>query len=91
MNLNLKLRNIDNHDINDLFKWRNHHVVREKFFNTSLITWDEHKKWFDTKSKGKDTTIYIVYSDENKIGSIITVAIWSGNFLNRHSRESKLL
>lgn len=66
----LELRNIEPADINDLFEWRNHPDVRKNSFNTDSISWDEHEKWFNVKIKDPNTTIYIAYYKEKKIGSI---------------------
>ena len=57
-------------DINDIFEWRNHPDIRKNFFDSEVITWNDHEKWFNKKLKDQDTTIYVAYHIENKIGSI---------------------
>jgi len=57
-------------DINDIFEWRNHPDIRKNFFDSEVITWNDHEKWFNKKLKDQDTTIYIAYYIENKIGTI---------------------
>jgi len=57
-------------DINDIFEWRNHPDIRKNFFDSEVITWNDHEKWFNEKLKDQDTTIYVAYHIENKIGSI---------------------
>lgn len=70
-NADIKIRRIEPCDIGNLFKWRNHPDVRKNSFNSNLLQWTEHEKWFKAKSNDPDTTIYIAYCDkENSIGSI---------------------
>ncbi len=57
-------------DCSDLFKWRNHSAIRKNFFNSNPISWDEHKRWFDTKSKDPNTNIYIACCGEEKVGTV---------------------
>ncbi len=57
-------------DINDMFEWRNHPDIRENFFNQELLSWDEHEKWFTSKLKDPDATVYMAYYRKEKIGTI---------------------
>ncbi|MBI5682425.1 MAG: GNAT family N-acetyltransferase [Deltaproteobacteria bacterium] len=66
----IEIREIQDDDINDLFNWRNHPDVRKNFFNSDLISWDEHEKWFKAKIKDSYTSIYIACSGKDKVGSI---------------------
>lgn len=64
------IRDVTVEDCRDLFTWRNHAVIRKYFFNTNPIPWDEHKRWFDTKSKDPNTNIYIACCGEEKVGTV---------------------
>lgn len=66
----LRIRNLEADDINDLFKWRNHPDVRKNSFNTNPILWEEHEKWFKKKLAESDTAIYTVCCRDKKIGAI---------------------
>ena len=66
----LGLRDFKVDDMDDLYRWRNHPVVRENSFNTDPLSWDEHLQWFKRKSQSLDTTIYIAYHEADKIGMI---------------------
>ena len=66
----LKLTKAEITDINDIFEWRNHPDIRKNFFDSEVITWNDHERWFNKKLKDQDTTIYIAYYIENKIGTI---------------------
>ena len=51
-------------DIEDLFKWRNDAVSRRMSFNSSLINWENHTKWFN-QALSCDKRILIICEDEN--------------------------
>ena len=57
-------------DINDIFEWRNHPDIRKNSFNQELLSWEEHEKWFMAKLKNPDTTAYMAYYGEKKVGTI---------------------
>ena len=57
-------------DINDIFEWRNHPDIRKNSFNQELLSWEEHEKWFMAKLKDPDTTAYMAYYEEKKVGTI---------------------
>lgn len=42
-----------------LFEWTNDPVTRNASFNSNLIAWDEHVKWFSGKLSKPDCRIYI--------------------------------
>jgi hypothetical protein len=56
--------------MDDLFKWRNHPVIRENSFNTEPVSRDEHERWFQRKIKDQNSQIYIACFDDNKIGIV---------------------
>ena len=57
-------------DIGDLFKWRNHPVIREYSFNKEPISRDQHERWFKEKSKDPNSQIYIACFKDDKIGIV---------------------
>src|SRR3989338_2399270 len=66
----LKLKILTAGDMEDLYTWRNHPLVRKKSFHSEPLSWKEHQRWFKRKSKSPDTTIYIGYYQGRKIGGI---------------------
>lgn len=66
----LELRSLDAVDMEDLYNWRNHPLVRKKSFHSEPLSWEEHQRWFKRKINSPDTTIYIGYYQGNKIGMI---------------------
>jgi len=67
---NIYIKNADDNDINDLFKWRNNPEIRKNFFDTAPVLREIHEKWFREKVNDIRSAIYMVYYRENKIGSI---------------------
>ncbi len=57
-------------DCRDLFKWRNHPIIRKNSFNTNPMSWNEHERWFKTKSKDPRTKIYIACCGKDKVGTV---------------------
>ena len=66
----INLTKAEINDINDIFEWRNHPDIRKNSFNQELLSWDEHEKWFMAKLKDPDTTAYMAYYKEIKVGTI---------------------
>ncbi len=57
-------------DCRDIWSWRNHPEVRKNFFDPEPVSWENHKRWFDSRLKDKDTKIYMASSGDGKIGVI---------------------
>ena len=57
-------------DWNILLNWRNEKTTRENSLNSKIITEEEHKKWFFSSLKNSNRIIYIVYDNEEKIGTV---------------------
>jgi UDP-2,4-diacetamido-2,4,6-trideoxy-beta-L-altropyranose hydrolase len=66
----INLTKVEITDINDIFEWRNHPDIRRNFFNQELLSWEEHEKWFTTKLKDSNATVYMAYYKEIKVGTI---------------------
>lgn len=56
-------------DMKDIFEWNNHPLSRKNSFRSEPISWDEHKRWFAERLADDLTAIYILCSDDNKLGS----------------------
>jgi len=69
-NINFKFRKASSKDSKDLFDWRNNERARENSLNTDLISWSDHVNWFSDRIKDPNTTIFMIYADDIKIGSI---------------------
>lgn len=64
------LNTITKNDRRDIWLWRNHPEARKSFFNTEVVSWQEHKKWVASKIKDSHTKIYIARLDKERIGVI---------------------
>lgn len=56
-------------DMRDIFEWNNHPLSRKNSFRSGPISWDEHERWFAERLGDDLTTIYILCSDDKKLGS----------------------
>jgi len=58
-------------DAKDVFSLSNDSEVRKNSFNTNVITWEDHIKWFKNKIVSEGCVFFVIRSDENKfIGQI---------------------
>ena len=48
-----KLRQVDNKDLDLLYKWRNHRLIRSKMIDNNYIKYENHIKWFKQNKKLK--------------------------------------
>ena len=55
----MKLRLATHDDIAQTFKWRNHPQVRQYFFNTKELTFEEHERWFRAKICDHSALLFI--------------------------------
>ncbi|MBU4376258.1 MAG: hypothetical protein KKD29_02130, partial [Candidatus Omnitrophica bacterium] len=66
----ITLNRVMDKDCRDLWTWRNHPEVRRQFFDDKIIPWDEHQRWFHSKTNSPGTKIYMASLQNNKIGAI---------------------
>ena len=66
----LTLTVVKKEDCDLIYNWANEPTVRKKSFNSEKITYEEHKKWFDTKLNDENCRMYILEIDGIKIGQI---------------------
>lgn len=57
-----QLRDINKDDLKKILYWRNQLSIRSVMFNDSLISWEQHIKWYESLVKS-----------ENKISKIFTI------------------
>ena len=53
-------------DVSIIFRWINDETVRKMSFHSELISWEEHRAWFDSKIVDPNHVYYIALN-ENKI------------------------
>ena len=64
------LRKAKQSDIDLLYQWANDPVVRENSFNSMLIPYDVHKRWFEHMMSDENTLQFILMNDDIPIGQI---------------------
>ncbi len=64
-----KLRKIKKEDCIDLYRWRNDVDTRRSCFNSKLVSYKSHLKWFRDSLNNRQRYLYIVEdSEKGKIG-----------------------
>lgn len=66
----IELREVRAEDCKLLFLWVNDPKVRDSFFDSKRITWQEHKIWFSTKMNKETCRMFILEKDKNPLGEI---------------------
>ena len=66
----MKIRQLKEDDLLDLFNWRNDKDSRKMFEKSNLISFSEHENWF-VKSKNNPNIEFFIGQDENiKLGVV---------------------
>ena len=65
-----RLRKVKPEDIMLIYRWANDDEVRQNSFNSNLISFEEHKKWFLSKLNDSDCYFYIFENDHTPVGQI---------------------
>lgn len=68
--MTIELREVNESDKVDLFRWRNHPDLMKYAFHPTPVSWEEHERWFAAKLNDPKTTLYIAYWEGQKIGTI---------------------
>lgn len=68
MNSSFYLREVQEKDKQLLLEWANDKDVRNNAFNTSMISPEDHEKWFCKALKNPSIVIYILMSNDTPIG-----------------------
>lgn len=57
---NLKLIKATKADCKNIYDWANEEEVRKNSFNSDLIKYEDHVKWFESKLNDEDVYLFIV-------------------------------
>lgn len=67
---NVYLRRVERADVELFFKWVNDPDVRANSFNTDLISWESHQKWFEDVLADDSVCIYVLMQDDFPVGQV---------------------
>ncbi len=67
---NAKLRKLEEQDLLQVLEWRNHEDIRKWMVNTSQITYEDHKLWFERNKNRVDRFFCIFEYNEQAQGYI---------------------
>lgn len=70
INNNLKLRKVNENDIEITYAWALDEKVRQFSFSKGSISYEEHNQWFNKKLKDPSCYFYILTRGAEKVGSI---------------------
>lgn len=68
--MNIEFRKAVKDDCRLVFNLSNDPLTRENSFNSEIIEWENHKKWFNKKLKSPETVIYIFTIETSPIGIV---------------------
>ena len=68
--MKLNLRQVNEKDVDLLFRWSNDSVVRNQSFNSNLISYEEHVAWFTKKITSENSMMYIFDVDKEPAGLV---------------------
>lgn len=78
----LIIRRAEINDITKYYEWVNDPYVRKYSFNSNLVTWEQHEKWFTSKISDPNFTFFILDNLNNEsIGQVRFQKIDDSNFL----------
>ena len=56
----MKIREANIDDSNDIFEWRNDPITRQMSFDSDVVTFSTHNKWFENSLHNKNRYLLIV-------------------------------
>ena len=66
----LKVREANIDDSNEIFEWRNDPITRQMSFNSDVVTFSTHNKWFENSLHNKNKYLLIVEEKGRKISVV---------------------
>lgn len=68
--MSIYLRAANKDDMHLLWEWANDLCVRQNSFNSSHISLEDHKGWFDRVLKDSNKYLYILCDNDERVGQI---------------------
>ena len=66
----MKIREANFSDISDIYEWRNDPITRQMSFNSDIVTFTTHNKWFKNSLYNKNRYLLIAEEEERKISVV---------------------
>ena len=66
----MKIREANDNDSKDIFEWRNDPITRQMSFNSDVVTFSTHNKWFENSLHNKNKYLLIVEEKGRKISVV---------------------
>ena len=66
----MKIREANVDDSNDIFEWRNDPITRQMSFDSDVVTFSTHNKWFENSLHNKNRYLLIAEEEGRKISVV---------------------
>lgn len=70
--MNYELVDITTDDLTMIFNWRNQHHIRQVMYNSEIIRWEDHLKWYE-KLANNPTKISKIFKVNNEPFGILNI------------------
>ncbi|MFL0093353.1 UDP-2,4-diacetamido-2,4,6-trideoxy-beta-L-altropyranose hydrolase [Tenacibaculum maritimum] len=67
---NLSIRKASKEDMLQVYYWSDDLLVRQNSYNSKPIVLEDHKKWFNSKIRDRNTLFYIIYYNSSPAGMV---------------------
>ena len=65
-----QIRSVTNDDIDMVFEWRNRDQIRKNMYNSEIIGYDTHKKWFESILTSNNSQYFIYEQEKTPLGLV---------------------
>ncbi|MEW5766986.1 MAG: GNAT family protein [bacterium] len=76
----ITLREATMDDCDDLYRWRNDPVTREQFFESEVVPYEEHQKWFRKAMDDSNRLFFIGVDEKGEKCGVVRFDIKDGVF-----------
>lgn len=87
----VRLRLLDESDLPMTLAWRNQDRVRKWFINSDLITYEQHREWFDNYRTRDDDFVFIVEETRDLLKPIGQVSIYNIDTVERRAEFGRII
>jgi UDP-4-amino-4,6-dideoxy-N-acetyl-beta-L-altrosamine N-acetyltransferase len=77
-----QIRSVTNDDIDMVFEWRNRDQIRKNMYNSEIIEYDTHKKWFESILTSNNSQYFIYEQEKAPLGLVSFTNI---DYENKHA------
>lgn len=68
------LRPVEERDLELILVWRNSERIRSNMYTDHVITWEEHRQWFERLQQGEGRTFSLIFEISGKSVGIVNIS-----------------